>query len=190
VLDHLEAFVGDTETWVAHQAAKRGDDRRQLLEAVDLLRDERHGIDQRRERLLDDYEALPKDDPGARLLLDRATRLDDERDVLSAQIADAEAVAAEWEEADDSDIGDAVNLLRAIQEADTAQALNVALSRALAGIYARITDGVLRAEFDLAADLGTDHRGMMHLLHYAHPVGIEAERITLGDVNKPGPTPR
>jgi DNA invertase Pin-like site-specific DNA recombinase len=197
VLDHLEAFVGDAQTWLAHQAQERDGERQQLLDAAQRLRDERDQVDQRRERLLDDYEALPSDDPGARLLLDRATRLDTERDALTAKIADGEAVASEWEKADHSDLAEAVDLLRALQDADTAQALNAALSRALAGIHTRITDGTLRAEFDLAPHPGTDHRGMMHLLHHAHPVGIEAERITLDDRRtggagpvKPGPSPR
>jgi hypothetical protein len=39
---------------------------------------------------------------------------------------------------------------RALQGADTAQALTAALRRALAGIYARVENGVLRAEFELA----------------------------------------
>jgi hypothetical protein len=48
--------------------------RRQLLATAQRLRDECARIDQRRERMLDDYEPLPQVDPGAGLL-DRATRL-------------------------------------------------------------------------------------------------------------------
>jgi hypothetical protein len=47
-------------------------------------------------------------------------------------------------------------LVRALQEADTAHTLNAAISRALAGIYGSVTDGRLRAEFELAADLFPD----------------------------------
>ena len=179
VLEHLEAFVGDAEVWLVQQARKRDDGHGQLLAAVQRLRDDRDRIDQRRERLMDDYEALPKDDPGARLLLDRAARLNMERETLTAKIADAEAVAAEWEEADDSDLSDAVDLVRALQDADTAHALNAALSRALAGIHASVKDGKLRAEFELAADLLPDHRAGVHLFQHAEPVGVDVRRIAL-----------
>ena len=83
------------------------------------MRGERDALDRRRERLLDDYEKLPQDDPGGRLLLDRATRLAGEREELSSQIADVEAIAAEWEDADDGDLAEAVDLLRALQDAAT-----------------------------------------------------------------------
>ena len=45
------------------------------------------------------------------------------------------------EDADNSDLADAVDLLRALQDADTAHALNVALGRALAGIHAASATG-------------------------------------------------
>lgn len=180
VLDHLEAFVGDTKAWLTQQAEQRDDGRQQLLRAAQRLCDDRDRVEQRRERLLDDYEALPDDYPGARLLLDRATSLDSERVALTVKIEDTEAMAAEWENAGDSDLADAVDLVRALEHADTAQALNAALGRALAGIYARVSDGKLRAEFELAALL-PDHRQGVHLFQHAKLTGLDSRRVTLDE---------
>jgi hypothetical protein len=69
-------------------------------------------------------------------------------------------------------------VVRALQDADTAQALNAALRRALAGIYARVENGVLRTEFELAGDLFPDRRAAVHLFQRAETVGL-GPRITL-----------
>jgi hypothetical protein len=86
---------------------------------------------------------------------------------------------------DDSGLEEAVDLIRALGEAKGARALNAALSRVVAGIYARISDGKLRAEFEIAADLPPDHTAAMHVFRHAKPVGLDAMRITFPD---PGET--
>jgi len=106
------------------------------------------------------------------------------RSCSAVKIADADAVAAEWKQADDSDLAEAVDFVRALQDADTAQALNAALSRALAGIYASVKGGRLRAEFELAADLLPDHWSAVHLFQHMKPVGLDARRVTLTDTAK------
>jgi hypothetical protein len=186
VIDHLEAFVGDAEQWLIAQARDRDASRQQLVQAAQSLRIERSQIDQRRERLLDEYERLlADDDASARLVLDRAARLDAERDDLTARIADAEAVAAEWADDDGSGLADAVDLLKALRDADTAQALGAALSRALAGIYASVRGHRLHAEFELAAA-----DGVPYLLRHANPVGLDAGRLTLPGASAiPGASP-
>ncbi len=82
---------------------------------------------------------------------------------------------------------------RALQDSDTAQALNVAPGRSLAGIYAHVSDGMLHAEFDIAAELFPDRRSAMHLFQHvgpADPTGLRTTRIMLGDGPvKPGPSP-
>ena len=67
------------------------------------------------------------------------------------------------------------------------EAQDVALGRALASIHAGISEGVLRAEFELAYVPGpADHRKIGHLLQRAEavdPTGLtdRARRITLTD---------
>lgn len=150
VLDHLEAFIGDAEAWLALQAQERDDGRQGLLQAAQRLREDQHRIDRRRELVLADYEAaLAEGDPNARIVLNVAAKLDTEHEALNAKIGDADAIAAEWQDVDDSGLEQSVDLVRALTNADTAEALKRALSRALVGIYARLSDGKLRAEFEL-----------------------------------------
>lgn len=118
--------------------------------------------------------------PTARIVLEVVAKLDSERDAMTAKIADAEAVAAEWEDADDSGLTDAVDLLRALGQADTAEALNAAMSAAVAGIYAGLRDGRLRAEFELADGRPSKER-FGYLLRYAEPANLDAIRVTFGE---------
>ena len=80
---------------------------------------------------------------------------------------------------DDSDLGQAVDLLAALTDARTAEALNAALSRAVAGIYAGISDGKLRAEFQIAANLAPDRTAGVHLFQHAQAADLESTRVTL-----------
>ena len=178
VLDHLEAFVGDAEQWLVHQAPERDDGRQQLRQTAQRLRDELASLDHRRDLVLADYEAaLSEGDAKARIVLEVATKLDTERDSLTARLADADALAAEWDHADDSGLAESVDLVRALAHADTAEALNRAMAKAVAGIHAAITaDGRLRAEFALKHP-----EGVPYLFRHAKPVGLAAERITLPD---------
>ena len=177
VLDHLDAFVGDAEAWLAQQAAERVDGRQQLRQTARRLRDELAALDRRRDLVLADYEqALSEGDAKARIVLEVATRLDTERDGLTARLANAEALAAEWEDAGDSGLAESVDLVRALASADTAEALNRAMAKAVAGIHAAIVDGRLRAEFALKHP-----EGVPYLFRHAAPVGLAAERITLPD---------
>ncbi|MEJ7783818.1 MAG: recombinase family protein [Solirubrobacteraceae bacterium] len=179
VLDHLEAFVGDAEKWLTLQARKRDDGHRHLLDAVQRLRNDLDRLDRRRDLLVADYEAaLAEGDTTARIILGIVAKLDTERETLVVQINDAEAVAAEWKDVDDSELGQAVDLLAALSDADTAEALNAALSRALAGIYVGMTDGKLRAEFQIAENLAPDRTAGVHLFQHAEAADLEGTRIT------------
>ena len=135
-------------------------------------------LDRRRDLVLADYQAaLTEGDAKARIVLEVATRIDAEHDALAARLADAEAHAAEWEDADDSGLAESVDLVRALARADTAEALNRAMAKAVAGIHVAITaDGRLRAEFALKHP-----EGVPYLFRHAKPVGLAGERITLPD---------
>jgi hypothetical protein len=62
--------------------------------------------------------------------------------------------------------------------------------RRRAGIYARVSDGLLHAEFELAADLFPDRRSAVHLFQHARPADPAGSRITLADGPvKPGSSP-
>ena len=120
----------DSSATPREQARGRDDGRQQLLQKAQRLRGDPAEAERRRERVLAGYEkALAEDDPTARLVLEVAARIDAEHEVLAEKIADAEAVASEWDDVDDSGLEEAVDLVKALAEAGTAQALNRALSR-------------------------------------------------------------
>jgi hypothetical protein len=124
---------------------------------------------------------LADGDPGARLVLGRATGLDTEREDLTGRIEDAEAVAAEWEDVDDSGLSPAVDLLRALGRADTAEALNATMARVVTGIYAGLRDGRLRAEFELRADGPSSIEQTRPLFRHATVTNLEADRFTFSE---------
>ena len=182
VLHHLEAFVGSAEDWLKAQAAERDTGREELVLAAQRLRDELASLNRRRGLVLADYEAaLSEGDPKARIVLEVASEIDERYCNTAAQLADAEALAAEWDHAGDSSLAESVDLVRALASADTAEALNRAMAKAVAGIHAGITNGRLRAEFDLKAP-----EGGPYLFRHADPVGLAAERIALPDAPTDG----
>jgi DNA invertase Pin-like site-specific DNA recombinase len=181
VLDHIEGFVGDARTWLAEQAAEHDAGRQELAQATERLRDDLARIERRRDLILADYErAIAEDDPTARIVLEVVAKLDSERQAMTAKIADAEAVAAEWKDTDDSGLSDSVDLLRALGQADTADALNASMSQAVTGIYAAVTDGRLRAEFELADGRPSKER-FVYLLRHVEPANLAADRVTFGE---------
>jgi hypothetical protein len=145
--------------------------------AAQRMRDDLAKIDGRRERVLADYErALADGDPTARLVLEVAAKIDTERQALAERLADTEAVASEWDTADGGGLVQSVDLLRALQDGSTTEAMRAAMARAVTGIYAGLKDGRLRAEFALRAP-----RGVPYLLRHAQPASLTAERVTLSE---------
>ena len=113
----------------------------------------------------------------ARIVLEVVTKLDEKCCNIAARLEDAEALASEWRDAGGSGLAESVDLVRALERADTAEALNRAMAKAVAGIHVVITvDGRLRAEFALRAI-----HDAAYFFQHLQPVGLAAERITLPD---------
>jgi hypothetical protein len=170
--------VGDVEQWLKAQGrrARRGPSGA-AADSPAAVRDDLARINRRRELARAAYEqALEERDPNARIALEVVAKLDTERDTLTAGIADAVALAAEWEDAGDSGLAESVDLVRALTHADTAEALNRAMAKAVAGIHIGIRDGRLRAEFTLKHP-----EGVPYLFRHADPVDLAAKRMTLPD---------
>ena len=156
VLDHLDVFVGAVEQWLDGQDAEHAAEGRRRRTQADRHRKELHTLDGRRERLLDDYEQLlADDDPAARLVLDRASKLGEERAALVEAIESAESVAAEWTTSTASTVSYYENVAAALRErlkrADGAQAMNATLASVLAGLWAEVEEDRERllVEFEL-----------------------------------------
>ena len=110
--------MGDAEQWLRAQAQERDDAGPGAVGDGPRLRHELAALDHRRDLVLADYQAaLDAGDAEARIVLEVATRLDWERDALAARLADAEALAAEWEDVGDSGLTESVDLVRALARA-------------------------------------------------------------------------
>ena len=156
VLEHLDVFVGAVEQWLAGQDAEHAAEGRRRRKQADRQREDLHTLDGRRERLMDDYERLlADDDPAARLVLGRASKLDEERAALVQAIESAESVAAEWT----TDVAPTVSyyedvadaLRERLRRAEGAQAMNATLRSVLAALWAEVEEDRERllVEFEL-----------------------------------------
>jgi DNA invertase Pin-like site-specific DNA recombinase len=156
VLEHLDVFVGSVETWICEHAEARSEDRKRQEEALERQRDALAEQDRSRERHLAEYRRLVDEGRSvAYVALEEVERVDAERDSLQHAIAEAEAVLQEWGAGPDVDA--ALDYYIAIRDvidgkvraAQGVKELNASLSTVIAGIWMRLEDGRLTAEFEL-----------------------------------------
>jgi DNA invertase Pin-like site-specific DNA recombinase len=156
VLDHLHVFVGSVEDWIAVQVAEGEDEQQARAAAIGRERDRLADLDRHRERHLAEYRRLVADGASvARIALEEVERIDGEHAALQRQIAEGEAVLAEWAGPPDVDAaldfyGELVDLVQGrINQARGAAELNRALGQVLAGLWMELDGDRLKAGFRL-----------------------------------------
>jgi len=149
VRDHIETIVGSLEKWIAEQLKQRSAAQEARLRTIDPLRDQLADLDARRQDRMSEIIDHGITSPVAFELIEQ---MDQERESLRERIADAEAMAAEWDGPPDANemldfyVDVAGQLHDRIATAEGA-AVATALHDALAGMWLEIEEGWLLVEF-------------------------------------------
>jgi hypothetical protein len=150
---------------------------------VERLRSAIDVTDRQRAALMDAYgQQVAEGRSTAHLALEAVEDLDRERAEQTQRLADAEAILAEHDTDQDAVLTEALveSFRSRLTDADRAPALIAALAASLAGLWASLDDGRLRAEFELAdmrddATLGDMIGRAWHLTEHGNRVGDRVE---------------
>lgn len=162
VLEHLRRFVGDVGSWLAARAVDREREQAERQLHVTRALDELVDLDRKVSRAQQRADAaLERDDDIADAALRQVARFEAARDAQARAVADAEAVAAEWDAAPEEDAALALCArLQPIAISDLSmgalvlatvprEEIRAALRDALSSITLGLDDGQLRADFAL-----------------------------------------
>jgi DNA invertase Pin-like site-specific DNA recombinase len=147
VLNHLQTFVGSVEDWLAGKAAERSHAELQRVAAIDQQRQALDRLRATRGKAIAEWRRMvDAGDELARYALEGVQQIDAELDAQTQQIAQAEAVVAEWSGDDvvhmDAALDYYARILDVIQgkvhQAPGARELNAALASVLAGLWLRV----------------------------------------------------
>ena len=136
VLNHLQTFVGSVEGWIKDRLQERAGERTAREKALVLLRTALADLDRKREQRIAELATVSLTD----IALEVIAKIDQDREDLGRQIAEAEAVLAEWAVPDVDEALDYYNQLVDLIQGKVATArgaleLNRALAQVLAGLW-------------------------------------------------------